>query len=301
MIADFMPMWVRPAATRKQSQHAALFIFRNKKQIVLKINDKGSRIPLYLVPSLGLKPGEYSGLVELCDAEQPIYVFQYQLDKYDAASPDLVKVIAAHFVDGVLKTRPNGPVAICAWSAGTIVALEVAQQLRACGRDVALLVAIDWAPENTGIVDAQNSTFRTLRCWFRDEWQSQQSFNVGKYLLMIKQKLFSAAQQEENSQPLMVRMVIEGDPSFTIREKEFLATFYQALHAYVPQEYRGNVLAFVATLEPYKKIAEKWKTIAPSLRTISVKGTHNTIVRGADVKILAARLCEELTVLSQMT
>jgi phthiocerol/phenolphthiocerol synthesis type-I polyketide synthase E len=135
-----------------------MFIFRNKKQIVLKINDQGSRIPLYLVPSLGLKPGEYSSLVELCDAEQPIYVFQYQLDKYDTDSPELVREIAAHFVEGVLKTRPDGPIAICAWSAGTIVALEVAQQLRTFGRDVALLVAIDWAPENTGIIDSELQT-----------------------------------------------------------------------------------------------------------------------------------------------
>jgi thioesterase domain-containing protein len=292
-------MWTSPTIPQGPSQRASLFIFRNKRQIVLKINDGGSRIPLYFVPSLGLKPGEYSSLVELFDAEQPIYAFQYQLDRYDNDSLDLVREIAADFVAGVLKTRPDGPVAICAWSAGTIVALEVAQQLRTFGRNVALLIAIDWAPENTGVVDAQNSIIRTLRCWARDEWQSQQAFNVGRYLTIIKQKIFPRAIEEESSEPLMVQMVMEGDPSLTQKEKEFLSKFYRALCAYIPREYGGNVLAFVATLEPYKKIGEKWRTIAPFLKIIDVKGTHNTIVRGADVNALAYHLRKVLTGLSQ--
>jgi thioesterase domain-containing protein len=301
VITNFLTMWTSPATPRGPSQRASLFIFRNKKQIILKINDRGSRIPLYFVPSLGLKPGEYSDLVDLFDAEQPIYAFQYQLDKYDHDSLDLVREIAADFVTGVLNNRPEGPVAICAWSAGTIVALEVAQQLRTSGRNVALLVAIDWAPENTGVVDAKNSIIRTLRCWARDEWQSQQAFNFGKYLTIIKQKIFPRAVEEGSSEPLMVRMVIEGDPSLTRREKEFLSKFYRALCAYTPREYGGNVLAFVATLEPYKRIAEKWRTIAPRLKVVDVKGTHNTVVRGADVNALAAQLRDELTGLSQNT
>jgi thioesterase domain-containing protein len=281
-----------------------MLTFGNKKQTILTINNKGSLIPLYLVPSLGLKPGEYTKLAERCDAEQPMYAFQYQLDEYKAESSDLIREIAAHFVKAVLQSRPEGPVAICAWSAGTIVALEVAQQLKALGRDVALLVAIDWAPENTGVADAATSMVLNLRCWIRDEWQSQQAFrSVGRYLLekyidMVKRKIFRGMGAEINLPPT-VQIVTNANPGLTQKERAFILRFYLALCDYIPQEYGGNVLAFVATYELHKKIGEKWKAIAPRLKTIDVKGTHNTIVRGADVEPLAAHLWKELAALSR--
>jgi thioesterase domain-containing protein len=96
-----------------------------------------------------------------------------------------------------------------------------------------------------------------------------------------------------------VQVVLKANPGFTQKERAFILRLYCALCDYVPQEYDGNVLAFVATYERHKKIAEKWKAIAPHLKTIDVKGTHNTIVRGADVEPLAAHLWEELAALSR--
>ena len=46
--------------------------------------------------------------------------------------------------------QPRGPIRLIGWSAGAIIAVQMAQQLCARGRDVPLLVALDGAPCNTG-------------------------------------------------------------------------------------------------------------------------------------------------------
>ena len=68
----------------------------------------------------------------------------------DPAFGQSVHSIAAYYADALVKHQPTGPFLLGGWSAGAIIGLEIAQNLRARGRDVAFLVAIDAAPENTG-------------------------------------------------------------------------------------------------------------------------------------------------------
>src|SRR5580692_10365561 len=64
---------------------------------------------------------------------------------------DLLKSIASHYADAIATFQPNGQIHIGGWSAGAVVALETARQLKTKGREVSTLVAIDGAPKNTKV------------------------------------------------------------------------------------------------------------------------------------------------------
>ncbi len=66
-----------------------------------------------------------------------------------ASFPASVGELASHYVSEVLKYQPDGPIILGGWSVGVIIALEMAEQLAAKGREIKLIVAIDGAPENT--------------------------------------------------------------------------------------------------------------------------------------------------------
>jgi len=61
-----------------------------------------------------------------------------------------VEAMAQYYVQELTAFQPQGPYLLGGWSAGSTLALEMAQQLAASGRHVALLVALDGAPFNTG-------------------------------------------------------------------------------------------------------------------------------------------------------
>ena len=61
-----------------------------------------------------------------------------------------IETVARRHVVLLEAFQPRGSIRLIGWSAGAIIALEIAQQLCARGRDVPLLVALDGAPCNTG-------------------------------------------------------------------------------------------------------------------------------------------------------
>ena len=63
-----------------------------------------------------------------------------------------IPAIAAHCIETMRKVQPDGPYLLAGYSAGGVVAYEVAQQLTAAGQKVELLALLDtFAPPATMI------------------------------------------------------------------------------------------------------------------------------------------------------
>src|SRR6185312_5871771 len=58
-----------------------------------------------------------------------------------------VSALADLYAAAIVQAHPSGAIVLAGWSAGAAVALEVAHSLRRLGREIALLVAIEGAPE----------------------------------------------------------------------------------------------------------------------------------------------------------
>jgi amino acid adenylation domain-containing protein len=90
----------------------------------------------------------------------PFYAFFHQGEDGTAIKHTTVEAIATHFIHELKQARPQGPYLLCGYSFGGIVAYEMAQQLRAAGEDVPLLVVFDtYAPRAHAAAVASDRKF----------------------------------------------------------------------------------------------------------------------------------------------
>ena len=108
---------------------------------LVPIRAEGSKHPLFLISGLNLLL--YRDLVRLLGPEQPAYGLQAL--GLDGTSPPftLVEEQAAHYIRQIRTIQPTGPFLLGGGSAHGMIALEMAQQLRAEGIEDVLVIFID--------------------------------------------------------------------------------------------------------------------------------------------------------------
>lgn len=134
---------------------------------LVPIQPAGSQPPFFCVHGVG---GNVIGLRELGKCMAPDYPFYgLQSQGLDGTRPchKTIEEMALHYIHEVRSVQPNGPYFLGGFSFGGLVAYEMAQQLRAGGEDVGLLVLFDTYPGNLSVED--NSFFGLL---FRLSWSN---------------------------------------------------------------------------------------------------------------------------------
>ena len=110
----------------------------------------GSRSPLFAVPGIGGNVLCYADLAWLLPLEQPFYGLQSR--GLDGLEKPLSRIeeIAASFLKEIREVQAVGPYYLMGACIGGVVAYEMAQQLRAAGEEVRLLVLLEsWLPDTT--------------------------------------------------------------------------------------------------------------------------------------------------------
>ena len=109
---------------------------------LVPIRAGGSRPPLLLMHSHGGNVLEYYPLAKLLAEDQPVYALQARgLDGRIIRDPQ-VEEMAGAYLRELKGLQPEGPYFLAGFCFGGLLALEAAQQLRAAGDEVALLVLI---------------------------------------------------------------------------------------------------------------------------------------------------------------
>ncbi|MER0240493.1 thioesterase domain-containing protein [Streptomyces sp. HSW2009] len=106
----------------------------------MALRTAGDRPPLFLVHPVSGSVTPYLALVDLLDPGQPVYAFEYPIGD---GAPETVADIAAHYVTALRRAHPAGPYRLGGWSAGGVIAYEMARLLRAAGAEVEALVLLD--------------------------------------------------------------------------------------------------------------------------------------------------------------
>src|SRR5215831_18374335 len=124
------------------------FVLKRAETIV-PLTRKERDVNFYLVHSLGGDIGSYSTLAQLISDQFKVYGIQATKDVIENSSAWTVPGLAAHYVDELQRFQPTGPIILGGWSAGAVISLEMAQQFRLRGRNVACLVIFDGILKNT--------------------------------------------------------------------------------------------------------------------------------------------------------
>jgi thioesterase domain-containing protein len=120
--------------------HAALGASARVRVELLRAGDSGER--LFLVPGLEGDPKELADLVSSFAGPQQVHAVAPALEHPDWAEPD-VPALATALVGAVREIQPAGPYLLGGYSFGGLLALEMAQQLRAEGQPVDALFLVD--------------------------------------------------------------------------------------------------------------------------------------------------------------
>ncbi len=110
---------------------------------LVPLQPHGSRPPLFCTHPADGSIVYYRLLAQHLDPEQPVYGLQAEVRPFADAAPVRLEDLAAAHIRQMRAVQPAGPYYVSGYSAGGLLAFEIAQQLRAQGQEVALLVLFD--------------------------------------------------------------------------------------------------------------------------------------------------------------
>ena len=111
---------------------------------ILRVQPAGAQIPIIAINNSGV----FHPLSRQLGTERPFIAVQLvDPDQPTALPTRSFEALAADYVALIRRVRPHGPYVLMGWCVAGVIAFEVAQQLRAAGEEVRLLVMVDsWAP-----------------------------------------------------------------------------------------------------------------------------------------------------------
>ncbi len=110
---------------------------------LVPVRSTGSKPPIYIVHGAGLHVMLFHVLGHYMDQDQPVYALQAKGLNGESEPLDRMEDIAAHYVSEIVKHNPHGPYAVAGYSFGGLIAFEMAKQLKAQGKEIALLGMFD--------------------------------------------------------------------------------------------------------------------------------------------------------------
>lgn len=283
------------------------------RDFVIALNDQGRRIPFFCVHSLTGKATDYVPLAQRLGPDQPFFSLQIPPalrapDFAGTIAPCTIAAIAAHYVEAITKARAQGPIALGGWSIGAIIALEMAQQLRARGRDVALLVILDMIPWNLppGARLARTlDTALNFPAWLAAHKYMRHGPKLAALAGRARPKLTALATRLAG-RPAPPKEEVVGDLIDVTRygagPLALMEQLFAQAQTYVASRYDGPVQVYAArqdvALTHLANLRWGWRAIAPRARTTPMPGAHQTLFNGPGGDRLAAHLAARLAALA---
>lgn len=113
---------------------------------LVPLKPTGCAPPVFFVHGLGGLVSGFLGLARRLPPDQPAYGLQAVGLDGQIAGPDTIEGMAAHYVREMISLQPEGPYYLVGYSAGGLIAYEMARQLQFDGRQVAMLALFDTHP-----------------------------------------------------------------------------------------------------------------------------------------------------------
>jgi thioesterase domain-containing protein len=249
--------------------------------------------PLFCVHAEAGDVSLYYGLAGHLAPDQPVLGLCAPAAGELGARPSLEQLAERH-VREITDAQPAGPYLIAGECTGGALAYEIAQQLRAAGREVALLALVDaFAP-------GQPRLARFMpRPVYRVAHRARiLGFHAGNLVrLGMRAKLAYAASKAQRA-----RTALSARVSGVLRRSTASASpqlaFREALAAYEPAPYAGSMVLFRAATLPLGIDAAPpdlgWGGLVGDIRIETVPGYFTTPISEPGVRMLAAGLSRHM-------
>ncbi|MDQ6672832.1 MAG: amino acid adenylation domain-containing protein, partial [Chloroflexota bacterium] len=269
---------------------------------VVAIQATGSRPPFFCLHSAGGNVLEYYPLATRLGPDQPFYALQAQGLDGGPTGPDRLEDMAAQYLAAIRTVQPSGSYHLGGFCLGGLLALEVAQQLRAAGEDVALVVMIETPtggygqplPHTTALERLTHRARQRVELELGNLAPLEPRARMAHGLKRVHRLLtLGWTNLEKATDPLFAR-VPDRQYSHARALDALTAAHGRAYDNYVPRGYPGRVVLFRASEQPWGIIPDPtmgWDGLIPVESEIfEVPGRHKNILAEPYVRSLAERL-----------
>jgi amino acid adenylation domain-containing protein len=288
---------------------------------IVPIQPNGTKPPFFCIHAAGGNVLFYRDLARRLGQDQPFYGIQARrLGGRQVAHSD-VEEMAAFYIEELLVLQPNGPYYLGGSSFGGTVAFEMAQQLKARGKEVAFVALFDtngpgypcYLPGTTLLKSRVNDLLRRLE----QQWDNMRLLRSGtrwNYLVhkagKIRHGLWRSKRKYKDIAhthgPLLVVKMLWDSFLGRSRRTPYASTadipddyrktegnIRTAYESYVPRFYDCHVTLFRASKQELGIIEDLnlgWDGLIADLEVYDVQGHHGSIVTEPHVQFLTPKL-----------
>jgi acetoacetyl-CoA synthetase len=231
--------------------------------------------PVFMLPGAAGSILQIAPLASAMTVPMPVYAIKPRgMERGEVPCEDLAEM-AEHAIGVIQRVQPQGPYRLIGYSAGGLVALEVARQIAAAGGDVPLVMLLDTYPSreiwplSCHVQILARQSLRALRAIGRMALR-QAVEDASRRLRSLLFYLAASGLRLVSPPPV----VAEGSDAASRRVH--LAT-YNAGEAYRPSRYAGRVIfiqpEFIPNLEP-RSPHHVWGQFLSDLSVRRVPGSH---------------------------
>jgi len=249
---------------------------------VVPLKPAGTLPPFFVIHARGGAVLNYRTISTFVDPEQPVYGIQCRgLDGRTEPFHSLQEM-AAQYIEEIRRMQPHGPYFLGGGSLGGIVALEMAQQLRADGERVGLLAMFDsWGPTwfSPEHMPSASARFTRRITGHLDRLRRE---GVSEELRLLVRRGGVRLQGYAKKLACRVMRAVGTELPHNLRYFYVEQANLAALWRYVPEEYPADVVLFRALDDPDADFSDPtmgWRaTVQGEIEVIDAPGTHNSLV-----------------------
>jgi thioesterase domain-containing protein len=278
-------------------------LISKKNNIIIRLSEGEAGLPFYCVHPLGGDVASYRQFVSALGPHQQIYGIQATKSVLHSNLTDSIELLAQHYVDALRSFQPHGPLVLGGWSVGAPIALDMARQLQAVGRQVPLLVILDGILANVR---------GGIQIWDpRYYWRL--ASNIPKWIvndLIEERRKIARRARARLSAILRIadrrgKIISNGHKIDTFvdttgwlpEQISFARRLYAANEAYVPRPYNGRVIVYAAKTQPLfhlLQVEATWGKVCSAMETVRIDGTHLSFLYEPRVSAVASDLRSRL-------
>ncbi len=254
--------------------------------IPLLLAESSSLPPVFMIHPAGGISWCYAGLARELSPRRSVYGVQARGLDLDQPLPETMDIMAADYVDQILKVQPEGPYHLMGWSVGGIIAQAMAVRLEQSGHSVQTLAMLDSYPCD----------------YWRDEPDPDES-------TALKALLFIAGLDTENiPQPLTREIVVtelrkSSHPLANLSDDALSGVVRvviqnnRLVRRHHHQRFSGRLIHFHAALDHQGTTLapEMWLPYVGAVTIVEIPAVHAHMVSPQNTKLVARYLNHSLS------